>query len=160
MSSASMHTHRTARSRDRAPGKLPHLQNPQDPSLLLRIRPESRFRGCREFRPMFLDPRPRPPLNLHGQGRIHRLQGIHPVAKPQCIERADCKCSIAALRAPQPAQQPLARPARSVRKSCVDNLHQFGIPGRKSHAAKHNPKHRRGLPGSGRAAFLAHPIVL
>ena len=55
---------------------------------------------------------------------------------PQRIELGDGKRPVAALRAPQPANQTRACPQRRIGQRRIHNLHKFPITLRQTHADK------------------------
>jgi hypothetical protein len=77
-----------------------------------------------------------PPLDLRRQVRLLAPQDLHPRAKPQRVQFVDGERPMAALRAPQPTNQPWTRPSGRVGQRSIHNLHEFPITLRQTHADK------------------------
>jgi hypothetical protein len=54
-------------------------------------------------------------------------QRFHPRSQPKCIQLIDAKRTEAALRAPQPADQPCAGAAGRIGQRSIYNLHKLSI---------------------------------
>ena len=91
---------------------------------------------ARKFLAVCLYPSPGAPLDLRCLRRIYGAQANHSRPQPRSVERIDRECAKTALRASQPAHQPIAGPPRCLGQSRIDDLYQFRVSCRKPHAAK------------------------
>jgi hypothetical protein len=135
-SSASRRTHRSARRPDRAPDKPPRWRTPQTAPAPVPSRPAARLQSPGKSAHA-RQSTPRPALNLCRQIRLSPRSASMPRRSRSASRLIDGKGPIAALRAAQPAHQPLPRPPRRISQRRIHNLHQFRIASRQSHAAKH-----------------------
>jgi len=82
---------------------------------------------------MLVDPRLCSADDFGGKIGIGYLKDSHPSTEPFGIERVDGKCPVATLRTTEAARKPRTGAAGSVGERGVDDLHEFGVAGRKRH---------------------------
>ena len=93
----------------------------------------------------FVNPSLRPALDFGCAPRLIPPQRFHADAEPPHIRLIDGEGSIAALRAPRPADEPFAGASLGLGQRCVDDLDELGVARVQDHGRKHRLPRRLGV---------------
>ncbi len=94
---------------------------------------------------MLGNPRLRASLYFKRKPPVGNPKRFHSRLQPKRIQLIYAERPEAALRAPQPANQPLARLPRRIGQRRIHNLHEFGVTRRTLHQGKHSASGRRNV---------------